>query len=74
MNMDYDYKNLVVTLRNKLIMVQEEFASMLLDVVELNQDYILRRLRIIKADINKWDDNQVDNYIEVASRQFPMRP
>lgn len=74
MNMDYDYKNLVVTLRNKLIMTQEEFASMLLDVVELNQDYILRRLRIIKADINKWDDNQVDNYIEVASRQFPMRP
>lgn len=72
--MDYDYKNLVVTLRNKLIMTQEEFASMLLDVVELNQDYILRRLRIIKADINKWDDNQVDNYIEVASRQFPMRP
>lgn len=74
MNMDYDYKDLVVTLRNKLIMTQEEFASMLLDVVELNQDYILRRLRIIKADINKWDDNQVDNYIEVASRQFPMRP
>lgn len=74
MNMDYDYKNLVVTLRNKLIMTQEEFASMLLDVVEFNQDYILRRLRIIKADINKWDDNQVDNYIEVASRQFPMRP
>jgi len=72
--MDYDYKNLVVTLRNKLIMTQEEFASMLLDVVEFNQDYILRRLRIIKADINKWDDNQVDNYIEVASRQFPMRP
>ena len=69
--MDYDYKNLVVTLRNKLIMTQEEFTSMLLDVIELNQDYILRRLRIIKADINKWDDNQVDNYIEVASRQFP---
>lgn len=37
MNMDYDYKNLVVTLRNKLIMTQEEFASMLLDVVELQQ-------------------------------------
>lgn len=37
MNMDYDYKNLVVTLRNKLIMAQEEFASMLLDVVELQQ-------------------------------------
>lgn len=54
MNMDYNYKNLVVTLRNKLIMTQEEFTSMLLDVIELNQDYILRRLRIIKADINKW--------------------
>lgn len=43
MNMDYDYKNLVVTLRNKLIMTQEEFASMLLDVVELQQLLELQR-------------------------------
>lgn len=43
MNMDYDYKNLVVTLRNKLIMTQEEFASMLLDVVELQQLLKLQR-------------------------------
>ena len=43
MNMDYDYKNLVVTLRNKLIMAQEEFASMLLDVIELQQLLELQR-------------------------------
>lgn len=43
MNMDYDYKNLVVTLRDKLIMTQEEFASMLLDVVELQQLLELQR-------------------------------
>lgn len=43
MNMDYDYKNLVVTLKNKLIMTQEEFASMLLDVVELQQLLKLQR-------------------------------
>lgn len=41
--MDYDYKNLVVTLRNKLIMAQEEFASMLLDVIELQQLLKLQR-------------------------------
>lgn len=43
MIMDYDYKNLVVTLRNKLIMTQEEFAYMLLDVVELQQLLELQR-------------------------------
>lgn len=43
MNMDYDYKNLIVTLKNKLIMTQEEFASMLLDVVELQQLLELQR-------------------------------
>ena len=40
MNMDYDYKNLVVTLRNKLIMTQEEFA-----------DY----LGVSFASVNRWE-------------------
>lgn len=49
---------------------KREFASMLLGEIELDQDHILRRLQISSANIETWDDNQMDNYIEVATKRF----
>lgn len=53
MNIDYDYKNLVVTLRNKLIMTQEEFA-----------DY----LGVSFASVNRWEKGHVKPTTKVKKK------
>lgn len=53
MIMDYDYKQLVVTLRNKLVMSQEEFAEL---------------LGVSFASVNRWEKGHFEPTIKIKRK------
>ena len=55
--MDYDYKGLIITLRNKLVMSQEEFAKL---------------LGVSYASVNRWEKGHFEPTIQVEKKIIQM--
>ena len=55
--MDYDYKRLIITLRNKLVMSQEEFAKL---------------LGVSFASVNRWEKGHFESTIQIKKKIIQM--
>lgn len=55
--MDYDYKGLIITLRNKLVMSQEEFAKL---------------LGVSFASVNRWEKGHFEPTIQIKKKIIQM--
>lgn len=51
--MDYDYQNMIVSLRNKLILTQEEFAKL---------------LGVSFASVNRWERGHHDPTVKIKRK------